>query len=270
MAIQVQLRGGTTLEHEKFTGAPKELTIDTDKNVPVVHDGKTIGGHPLITEKVFTEYQRAIIARVEQFEQNVAKTHNHDDLYSKLNHNHDNIYGKLPTGCKGAFYKHDGNYHGLVNPDGNENSAIRTPANGILPWQSGGYSDIGANTWRFANGYFNTIDFEVAKFWGNTIFTGQMFDPYNRTPSYYIIGDIMIAYGYADFTNITANTVKTIEIKYSKAFATAPVIVAIPNTSAPHTCSIGVHAVGTVNFKMSLTRVNTTDTSAFWLAFGGV
>lgn len=29
MARQVQLRGGTTTEHESFVGAPREVTIDT-------------------------------------------------------------------------------------------------------------------------------------------------------------------------------------------------------------------------------------------------
>jgi len=47
MADQVQWRGGTTLEHAGFTGAPREITVDTDKKTLVVHDGVTAGGHPL-------------------------------------------------------------------------------------------------------------------------------------------------------------------------------------------------------------------------------
>lgn len=46
MATQRQLRRGTTSEHSSFTGAIGEVTVDTDKDVAVVHDGSTAGGHP--------------------------------------------------------------------------------------------------------------------------------------------------------------------------------------------------------------------------------
>jgi hypothetical protein len=42
--IQVQLRRGTTAQHGSFTGAQGELTVDTDKNALVLHDGATQGG----------------------------------------------------------------------------------------------------------------------------------------------------------------------------------------------------------------------------------
>ena len=42
--IQVQLRRGTTTQHGLFTGAQGELTVDTDKNALVLHDGATVGG----------------------------------------------------------------------------------------------------------------------------------------------------------------------------------------------------------------------------------
>ena len=47
MTKQVQLRKGTTAEHFNFTGALAEVTVDTDKNVAVVHDGVTPGGFEL-------------------------------------------------------------------------------------------------------------------------------------------------------------------------------------------------------------------------------
>ena len=50
MAKQVQLRRGTTVEHTSFTGANGEITIDGDKDIVVVHDGITVGGHPLARE----------------------------------------------------------------------------------------------------------------------------------------------------------------------------------------------------------------------------
>lgn len=49
MAIQIQLRQGTTTEHNSFTGAVGEVTVDTTKDVPVVHDGVTVGGFPVAT-----------------------------------------------------------------------------------------------------------------------------------------------------------------------------------------------------------------------------
>ena len=48
MAIQIQLRQGTTTEHNSFTGAVGEVTVDTDKKTVVVHDGTTVGGTPLL------------------------------------------------------------------------------------------------------------------------------------------------------------------------------------------------------------------------------
>jgi hypothetical protein len=44
MAKQVQIRRGTTAQHNNFTGAEAELTFDTDKKTLVVHDGATQGG----------------------------------------------------------------------------------------------------------------------------------------------------------------------------------------------------------------------------------
>ena len=47
MSKLLQLRGGTTAEHTSFTGAVREVTVDTDKDTLVVHDGTTAGGHVL-------------------------------------------------------------------------------------------------------------------------------------------------------------------------------------------------------------------------------
>lgn len=47
-ASQIKLRGGTTAEHATFTGAPREVTVNTDKNTLVVHDGVTVGGIELL------------------------------------------------------------------------------------------------------------------------------------------------------------------------------------------------------------------------------
>jgi len=47
LAKQLQLRNGTTTEHNTFTGAVGEVTVDTTKDTLVVHDGVTAGGHPV-------------------------------------------------------------------------------------------------------------------------------------------------------------------------------------------------------------------------------
>lgn len=47
MSTAVQFRGGTTAEHAAFTGAEREITVDTTKDTVVVHDGVKAGGHPL-------------------------------------------------------------------------------------------------------------------------------------------------------------------------------------------------------------------------------
>lgn len=46
-AFALQLRRGTTSQHSTFTGLLGEITVDTDKDTIVVHDGSTAGGIPL-------------------------------------------------------------------------------------------------------------------------------------------------------------------------------------------------------------------------------
>ncbi len=50
MAKRVQRRRGTTTEHSTFTGAVGEVTVDTTKDIVVVHDGATTGGIPSARE----------------------------------------------------------------------------------------------------------------------------------------------------------------------------------------------------------------------------
>jgi hypothetical protein len=49
MATQVQLRRGTTSQHNTFTGAVGEITVDTTLKTIRVHDGVTAGGVPLLS-----------------------------------------------------------------------------------------------------------------------------------------------------------------------------------------------------------------------------
>lgn len=56
MARQLQLRRGTTAQHATFTGAVGEVTIDTDKDALVVHDGVLAGGVTAARESVVTTH----------------------------------------------------------------------------------------------------------------------------------------------------------------------------------------------------------------------
>ena len=47
MAKLLKLRRGTTSQHSSFTGAEGEVTVDTDKEALVVHNGSTAGGFPV-------------------------------------------------------------------------------------------------------------------------------------------------------------------------------------------------------------------------------
>ena len=49
MAKQLQLRKGTATEHDTFTGANGEVTVDTTNKTLRVHDGTTVGGIRLAT-----------------------------------------------------------------------------------------------------------------------------------------------------------------------------------------------------------------------------
>ena len=48
MATQLQFRRYTTAELASITGAPGELIVDTDLNTVTIHDGTTVGGHPVL------------------------------------------------------------------------------------------------------------------------------------------------------------------------------------------------------------------------------
>tara|TARA_B100001250_G_C19792354_1_gene787117 strand:- start:492 stop:1715 length:1224 start_codon:yes stop_codon:yes gene_type:complete len=64
MAKLLKLRRGTTTQHGSFTGAEGEVTIDTDKEVPVVHDGSTAGGHPVAAEDMANVSSASIAGRL--------------------------------------------------------------------------------------------------------------------------------------------------------------------------------------------------------------
>ncbi len=57
MPFAFQRRRGTTTQHASFTGLLGELTVDTDKDTVVVHDGATAGGFPLAKQRPFFNAQ---------------------------------------------------------------------------------------------------------------------------------------------------------------------------------------------------------------------
>ena len=63
MAKLLKLRRGTTSQHSSFTGAEGEVTVDTDKETLVVHDGSTAGGHPVAAEDMGNVSSASIAGR---------------------------------------------------------------------------------------------------------------------------------------------------------------------------------------------------------------
>ena len=75
MATALQLRRGTTAQHSTFTGAAGEVTVDTDKDTVVVHDGLKAGGFPLVRDggsATFTTVFAETIASTSSFSWNSA------------------------------------------------------------------------------------------------------------------------------------------------------------------------------------------------------
>jgi hypothetical protein len=61
MATAIQWRRGTTSQHSSFTGLAGEITVDTDLNTVIVHDGSTAGGHRIAK---YTEVTSAAVGDI--------------------------------------------------------------------------------------------------------------------------------------------------------------------------------------------------------------
>ena len=64
MAKLLRLRRGTTTQHGSFTGAEGEVTVDTDKETLVVHDGSTAAGFPVARENMSNVSSASIAGRL--------------------------------------------------------------------------------------------------------------------------------------------------------------------------------------------------------------
>ena len=82
------------------------------------------------------------------------------------------------------------------------------------------------------------------------------------------MGGNFIQYGLASFTNLSANTPSTQSISFSASFEYPPVVIACPNTTVPEKISVGTSSVTTSSFKLTCTRINSTETKVFWVAIG--
>ena len=232
---QVQLRGGSEVEHEEFVGANREVTVDTTNKTLRVHDGVTPGGNKLSTSKELSDESEKINRRIDDIQHNIASSHNHDSLYvrkvngSASNLSVDNIFlaGRdifindkralvgfntndgddlyinyandyrngvvingnvdIPNnltvkGRRPILERHVNGYYGFCTPEADDGDWIRTTRNGLIPYQSGGYSSLGTSSWRFNDGWFNNLNTKtitVAKN-GNTsriIFPASANDP---------------------------------------------------------------------------------------------
>ena len=53
MSRQIQIRRGTAAEHDNFTGALGEITMDTTNKTLRIHDGVTNGGNEIMSSNKF-------------------------------------------------------------------------------------------------------------------------------------------------------------------------------------------------------------------------
>ncbi len=122
MAKLLKLRRGTTSQHSSFTGAEGEVTIDTNKDVPVVHDGSTAGGHPVAAEDMSNVSSASIAGRLGSAA--IAGTKVSPDFGSQTITTTgtldipDNARIKLGTGDDLQIY-HDGTSSRIENDEGN-------------------------------------------------------------------------------------------------------------------------------------------------------
>lgn len=66
MSRQIQIRRGTAAEHDGFTGAIGEVTMDTTNNTLRVHDGATAGGHEVLKKSDYYSYTSNCITEIPQ------------------------------------------------------------------------------------------------------------------------------------------------------------------------------------------------------------
>lgn len=202
--------------------------------------------------------------------------------------------------------KSDGTYVGLTLSEGDDGSWIRTTQNGIIPYKSGGYSQLGTATWPFSSMITQYLSINYKKNEGDIYL--QAVTPYGTrawsiTPSWqcsynggfclhqynYDTGDWQSAIdidhdsnmrldGKITAKNIDCGTViatapsgggtSAISVSFSKTFASTPQVVAVAKTSVPANCHCGITGSSTTGFTLNFYRNSNTATSVSWIAIG--
>lgn len=66
MSRQIQIRRGTAAEHNNFTGAIGEITMDTTKKTLRVHDGEKVGGNEIMSLNKFNSNMTNCLTEIPQ------------------------------------------------------------------------------------------------------------------------------------------------------------------------------------------------------------
>lgn len=132
MATQIQLRQGTTTEHNTFTGAVGEVTYDTNKKQLRVHDGITVGGKIVddptrdVTSQVSTSTETvAGKAKIATTAIAQAGTNDTDIITAKKMRDALNATGGAPIFACRAWVDFSAQGGASINSSGNISSVIR-------------------------------------------------------------------------------------------------------------------------------------------------
>jgi hypothetical protein len=136
MATQLQLRRGNTAQTVIFTGAVAEVTVDTDQDTVVVHDGVTVGGNYIVTKNQLESNVSLLNSINTTQNTNITAVNN----YANSAYNQANI----------AF-----NFAGYVNGVANDAFLAANGANGLAGYAANtanGANGLAAGAYNTANG----------------------------------------------------------------------------------------------------------------------
>lgn len=86
-----------------------------------------------------------------------------------------------------------------------------------------------------------------------------------------VVTNDRMASGYAVVSGTSTDTPTSVIVKFGQTFSSAPAVVAVANTSVPGVTvkGVGVTDVTTTQFKLWVSRSNSTDTGVQWIAYKG-
>lgn len=140
-------------------------------------------------------------------------------------------------------------YWGIVLPEGNESSYIRTPSEGIIPCTSGGSGYVGTSGWPFNNVYTNHL-------FQNTI-------------------RIELRAGAISWGNVAANSTVTYNVTFSKAFVGTPSVVCQLGYYNNGAATLGVLSTQAYNVTLTGCTISACNRGSathpifvYWIAMG--